>query len=46
MNVEGDIVQSIYLKEVTEMLDIDKIDDYNQAFINLYPDWKPFVTQK
>ncbi len=38
-------MHSIYLKEVTEMLDIDKIDDYNQEFINLYPDWKPFVTQ-
>jgi predicted acetyltransferase len=30
----------------TEMLDVKKIEEYNEVFIKLYPeDWKPFVTK-
>ena len=37
-------MNQIFLFPVTEMLDITKIEEYNQEFIKAYPNgWKPFV---
>ena len=39
-------MNQIFLFPVTEMLDITKIEEYNQEFIKAYPDsWEPFVTK-
>ncbi len=39
-------MSKISLVPVTEMLDVAKIDDYNQDFIKKYHNnWKPFVTK-
>ena len=38
-------MNQIFLFPVTEMLDITKIEEYNQEFIKTYPNWKPFVTR-
>lgn len=39
-------MSKISLVPVTEMLDVAKIDDYNQEFIKKYQNnWKPFVTK-
>ena len=39
-------MNQIFLFSVTEMLDITKIEEYNQEFIKAYPDsWEPFVTK-
>ena len=39
-------MNQIFLFPVTEMLDITKIEEYNQEFIKSYPDrWEPFVTK-
>ena len=38
---------NILLVPVTEMRDIEKIEEYNQEYINTYKnDWKPFVTKE
>jgi len=40
-------MSKIYLVPVTEMLDIEKIEKYNQEFAKIYPNkWKPFVTKE
>ena len=39
-------MNQIFLFPVTEMLDITKIEEYNQEFIKAYPNgWEPFVTK-
>ena len=39
-------MNQIFLFPVTEMLDITKIEEYNQEFIKTYPNsWEPFVTK-
>ena len=39
-------MNQIFLFPVTEMLDITKIEEYNQEFIRTYPNsWEPFVTK-
>lgn len=36
-----------YLVDVTEMKDIDKIEEYNNEFLKAYPNnWQPFVTKE
>lgn len=40
-------MNNCYLIDVTKMLDISKIEDYNKEFFKTYPDnWKPFVTKE
>lgn len=40
-------MSKIYLVPVTEMLDTEKIEKYNQEFAKIYPNkWKPFVTKE
>ena len=40
-------MSNAYLIPVTEMLDITKIEEYNQEFIKAYPNqWKPFATKE
>ena len=36
---------SLYIKQ-DDITDIDKIDEYNQEYLSLYPDFKPFVTKE
>ena len=39
-------MNQFFLFPVTEMLDITKIEEYNQEFIKAYPNsWEPFVTK-
>lgn len=39
-------MNQVFLYPVTEMLDITKIEEYNQEFIKTYPNnWEPFVTK-
>ena len=39
-------MNQIFLFPVTEMLDITKIEEYNQEFIKTYPNsWEPFVNK-
>ena len=39
-------MKQIFLIPVTEMLDITRIEEYNQEFIKTYPNsWEPFVTK-
>ena len=40
-------MSKIFLVPVTEMLDITKIDEYNQEFIKIYSNqWQPFVEKE
>lgn len=40
-------MENFYITDVLDMFDIDKINEYNQEFLNAYPDsWKPFVTKE
>ena len=40
-------MKKIFLVPVTEMLDIEKIEKYNQEFLKIYgAEWKPFVTKE
>lgn len=36
---------SIYLKE-DDMSDIDLLDEYNEEYMNIYPEFKPFATKE
>lgn len=41
------MMENFYITDVLDMFDIDKINEYNQEFLNAYPDsWKPFVTKE
>lgn len=38
-------MKNLFIQDVIDMLDIAKIEDYNNEFMSVYPDWKPFVTK-
>lgn len=38
-------MKTLYIQDVVEMLNIDKIEEYNKEFVKIYPSWRPFVTK-
>lgn len=38
------MINKIYIKE-DDYSDIDKIDEYNNEYLSIYPDFKPFATK-